>query len=108
MPRGDNIGNSSIGKIPPTVDVVEENLLGKITQDDDGGLIFEDINLDENIYLYSSDVSSFKNCSLQYGSGIIFSNCKKLVINEENTPFFFDGSINWTIPKNLLRLSCKK
>lgn len=108
MPRGDNIGNSFVGKIPPTVDVVEENLLGKITQDDDGGLIFEDINLDENIYFYSSDVSSFKNCSLQYGSGILFDNCKKLVINEEKTPFFFDGSINWTIPWSQLRLSCKK
>lgn len=39
MPKGDNIGNSFIGKNPPTVDVVEENLLGKITQDEDGGLI---------------------------------------------------------------------
>lgn len=108
MPKGDSIGNYFIGKNPPTVDVVEENLLGKITQDDDGGLVFEDINLDENISLYSSDVSSFKNCSLQYGSGILFNNCKKLVINEENTPFFFDGSINWTIPWNQLKLSCKK
>lgn len=44
MPKGDNIGNSFIGKNPPIVDVVEENLLGKITQDDDGGLIFEDID----------------------------------------------------------------
>ena len=34
MPKGDNIGNSFIGKNPPIVDVVEENLLGKITQDE--------------------------------------------------------------------------
>ena len=108
MPKGDSIGNYFIGKNTPTVDVVEENLLGKITQDDDGGLVFEDINLDENIILSNSDVSSFKNCSLQYGSGICFYNCKNLVINEENTPFFFDGSINWTIPYNKLALSCKR
>lgn len=55
MPKGDNIGNSFIGKNPPIADVVEENLLGKITQDDDGGLIFEDIDFtyDEKKYRYS-------------------------------------------------------
>ena len=108
MPKGDNIGNSFIGKIPPTVDVVEENLLGKITQDDDGGLIFEDIDLVKNVELYYSNVSSFKNCSLERNTGLRLFYCNNLVINEENTPFFFDGSIDWDIPAYKLALSCKK
>lgn len=108
MPKGDNIGNSFIGKNPPTVDVVEENLLGKITQDDDGGLIFEDIDLVKNVELYDSNVSSFKNCSLERNTGLSLLHCNNLVINEENTPFFFDGSIDWDIPTYKLKLSCKK
>lgn len=102
MPKGDNIGNSFIGKNPPTVDVVEENLLGKITQDDDGGLIFEDIDFtyDGNTDIYYFDfvecpVKEFKNCSLKGDFStpfVSFARCNQLTIDKEHVPFLFDES----------------
>lgn len=103
MPKGDNIGNSSIGKIPPTVDVVEENLLGKITQDDDGGLIFEDIDFtydgkDTGIQYFDfveCPVKEFKNCSLKGDFSnpyVSFLRCNQLTIDKEHIPFLFDES----------------
>lgn len=103
MPKGDNIGNSFIGKIPPTVDVVEENLLGKITQDDDGGLIFEDIdftydgkNTDIQYFDFvECPVKEFKNCSLKGDFSnpfVSFAQCNQLTIDKEHIPFLFDES----------------
>lgn len=103
MPKGDNIGNSFIGKIPPTVDVVEENLLGKITADSNGGLIFEDIDFTYNgektdieyFDFTECSVKGFKNCSLKGDFSnpyITFARCNQLTIDKENTPFLFDES----------------
>ena len=103
MPKGDSIGNYFIGKNPPTVDVVEENLLGKIAQDDDGGLVFEDIDFTydgKNTGVQYFDfvecpVKEFKNCSLKGDFStpfISFARCNQLTIDKEHVPFLFDES----------------
>lgn len=99
MPKGDSIGNYFIGKNPPQENIVEENLLGKITIDSDGGLIFEDIDFKDKAIFTGTDVKKIINCSMT--NNFDFHYCSKLVVNRENLPFLYDGSIKGSLPDYL-------